>query len=95
MPPNIVADYHLKVGIGEARFGQFQRARSSMARALKVAEHAGLHEFVFKIERITNGLRACEESMAAFLDADAEPLTQSEAVREVSASLAQLVTEHV
>src|SRR4029077_14283963 len=80
MPPNIVADYHLKIGIGEARFGQFRRARSSMARALKVAEDAGLHEFVFKIERITNGLRASEESMTAYPDADAEPLTQDEAV---------------
>ena len=95
MPPNIAADYHLKAGIGEARFGQFQRATSSMTRALNIAEGAGLHEFVFKIEHIKNGLRACEESRAATPSADAEPVTQSEAVREVSASLAQLVAEHV
>lgn len=93
MPPNILADYHLKAGIGQARFGQIQRASGSMARALKVAEGAGLHEFVFKIDEIRNELRACEESMAAFLYSDAEPLIQSEAVREVSTSLAQLVAE--
>jgi tetratricopeptide (TPR) repeat protein len=93
MPPNIAADYYLKVGIGEARFGRSQRARDAMARALKIAEDAGLHEFVFKIEAIANGFRAGEESMTAYSDADTEPLTQSEAVREVSASLAQLVTE--
>jgi hypothetical protein len=95
MPPNIVADYHLKAGIGEARFGQFQRADLSMTRALKVAEDAGLHEFVFKIERIKSGLRACEEVRATTPHAAAEPLMQSEAVRGVSASLAQLVTESV
>jgi tetratricopeptide (TPR) repeat protein len=95
MPPNILADYQLKAGIGEARFGLFQRSRASLTRALKIAEDAGLHEFVFKIERIGNGLHACEEARLATSYADAEPLIQSEAVREVSASLAQLVTEPV
>lgn len=90
MPPNILADYHLKSGIGEARFGLFRRSRASLARALKIAEDAGLHEFVFKIERIKNGLRACEESLVATPCADAEPIIQSEAVRQVSASLAHL-----
>jgi hypothetical protein len=95
MPPNIAADFHLKAGIGEARFGQFNRARASMTHALKVATDAGLHEFVFKIERIKNGLRACEEALTAAPYANAEPVIQSDAVREVSASLAQLVTQDV
>src|SRR3989442_9137675 len=51
MPPNMLADYYLKVGIGEARFGRFKRAAAAMGRALKVAEDAGLHAFVFKVER--------------------------------------------
>jgi tetratricopeptide (TPR) repeat protein len=93
MPPNILADYHLKCGIGEARFGLFRRGQASLARALKIAEGAGLHEFVFKIELIKNGLRACEEVQAATPSADAEPVTQSEAVREVSASVALLAEQ--
>jgi tetratricopeptide (TPR) repeat protein len=95
MPPNIAADYHLKAGIGEARFGQFNRAGGSMTRALKIATDAGLHEFVFKIERIKNGLRVCEEALTVAPYTNAEPVLQSNAVREVSASLAQLVTEDV
>jgi tetratricopeptide (TPR) repeat protein len=90
MPPNILADYHLKSGIGEARFGLFRRSRASLTRAHKVAEDAGLHEFVFKIERIKDGLRVCEEALGATSTADAEPVTQSEAVRKVSASIAHV-----
>jgi len=93
MPPNIAADYHLKTGIGEARFGQFQRALRSMTRALEIAEDAGLHEFVFKIERVKNGLHTCEEALSATPFADVEPVIQSEAVRKVTDSLAHLVTE--
>ena len=90
MPPNILADYHFKSGIGEARFGLVRRSHVSLARALKIAEDAGLHEFVFKIERIRSGLHDCEEGLAATHYADVEPVTQSDAVREVSASLAHL-----
>jgi len=90
MPPNIQADYYLKLGVGEARFGQFQRARNTMDRALGIAEQAGIHEAVFKIERIRNGLRALEEEQVATSLEDAEPVVQSEAVREVSASVALL-----
>lgn len=66
-----------------------------MTRALKIATDAGLHEFVFKIERIKNGLRVCEEALTVAPYTNAEPVLQSNAVREVSASLAQLVTEDV
>jgi tetratricopeptide (TPR) repeat protein len=90
MPPNILADYCLKAGIGEARFGRFQRAARLMEKGLQIAENAGIHEFVFKVERIKNGLSACEEALGATSHADAEPVTQSETVREVSASLAQV-----
>jgi len=89
MPPNIRADYHLKAGIGEARFGQFQRAATTMNRALEIAEGAGLHALAFKIERIKAGLGKCEEGSCATLGTDTEPL--NEAAREVSASLVQLM----
>jgi len=90
MPPNILADYQLKAGIGEARFGLFRRSRASLTRALKIAEDAGLHEFVFKIERVKNGLHDCREALATSPFADVEPVIQSEAVREVLASLTQV-----
>src|SRR2546430_8826991 len=60
MPPNIRADFYLKQGIGQARFGQFKKADSLMQRALEIASSARLHEFEFRIERIKNGLRDCE-----------------------------------
>jgi hypothetical protein len=93
LPPNILADYYLKAGIGEARFGQFRRAAATMGRGLKVAESNGLHASVFKIERILNGLGACEQALATASPADSNLMVESEALREVSASLAQLVGE--
>src|SRR5207247_162627 len=36
MPPNIRADYYLKQGIGQARFGQFNKAEALMEKALEV-----------------------------------------------------------
>ena len=83
MPPNVLVDYLLKAGIGRARFGQLERAERLLANALRIAEEAGLHEFTFRIERIKAGLRDCGEAAA-------EPVVQSEAVREVSAALAHL-----
>ena len=88
-------DYHLKCGIGEARFGLFRRSQASLTRAAKIAEGAGLHEFVFKIERMKNGLRACAEVSDATSCADAELVTQSEAMREVSASLAHFAARQI
>ena len=93
MPPNVLADYYLKAGIGEARFGRFQQATRLMDKALQVAEKAAIHEFVFKIERTRAGLRACAQALDATSRADAEPVTQSEAVREVSASVALLAEQ--
>ena len=83
MPPNILVDYMLKAGIGRARFGQVDRAERLLTSALQIADQAGLHEFTFRIERIKAGLRDCREAAA-------EPVVQSEAVREVSTALAHL-----
>jgi len=85
MPPNVLVDYMLKAGIGRARFGQLERAERLLASALRIADEAGLHEFTFRIERISAGLRDCDCPEAA-----AESDFRSEAVREVSASLAHL-----
>ncbi len=90
MPPHIVVDFYLKAGIGRARFGQTERAEALLASAFAMAEQVGLHEFAFRIERIRNGLRDCQEEVTAVSQSVAEAVPQSEAVREVSASLARL-----
>lgn len=92
MPPNIRADFYLKQGIGQARFGNFRRAASLMKQALDTAGAAGLHEFEFRIERILGGLTECERVMAMEAQQAAAPVTQTAELREVSESLAQLVS---
>ena len=90
MAPNILADYQLKLGIGLARFGRFERAASEMDQALETARVNGLHEFEFRIDRIRAGLGECEALQAAEHDADTEPVAQGAALKEVSAALATL-----
>ena len=90
MPPNILVDFLLKVGIGRARFGHFDRADTLLAKALGAAEAAGLHEFVFRIERIKNGLSECQRACSAGSEHCQVPDIENDAVREVSASLARL-----
>ena len=89
MAPNQRADYSLKVGIGLARFGNFAKGETSLRQALEIASAHGLHELTFRIERIMNGLCDCELPDSVELAA-AEPRLQSDALREVSASLAAL-----
>jgi hypothetical protein len=89
MAPNILADYHLKLGIGYARFGRVERATSELERALDIARSHGLHEFVFRVERISSGLPECAA-------ADREPEAVLEqpgwaaTLEEVSTALAGL-----
>jgi tetratricopeptide (TPR) repeat protein len=87
--PNIRADFHLKAGMGLARFGTLHKAEQELRRAHEIAIAHGLHELVFRIERIKNGLTDCcapdtVESTAA------ESVGDKQALREVSASLAAL-----
>jgi tetratricopeptide (TPR) repeat protein len=90
MPGNMRVDFQLKAGVGRARFGQFDRAEALLTSALNLAEAAGLHEFVFRIERIKAGLRDCQEEVALAPEAIAESALQSDGVRDVSRSVAQL-----
>jgi tetratricopeptide (TPR) repeat protein len=91
MPPNIRADFYLKQGIGQARFGHMKKAGALLEKALEIATAADLHEFEFRIERIKNGLRGCETVVQGEPSAAAEPVFDTQELREVSASLAQLV----
>jgi tetratricopeptide (TPR) repeat protein len=88
MPPNILADFLLKAGIGRARFGQTDRANTLLAEALRVAEGASLHELQFRVERIKTGLRDCPEPLER--EGGAVAVLGSDAVRGVSADLARL-----
>jgi lipopolysaccharide biosynthesis regulator YciM len=87
--PNLRADYYLKMGIGFARFGNVRRAQNEVRRALEIASAHGLHEMVFRIERLLDGLNDCG---AADFSASAAstPVIESDSLREVSASLAAL-----
>ena len=89
-PPNIRADYHLKTGIGLARFGNDSRAEQELRRALDIATAHSLHEFVFKIERIRGGLQECCAPEEIESTASESVIGATEALREVSASLAAL-----
>jgi tetratricopeptide (TPR) repeat protein len=91
MPANIRADFHLKVGIGLARFGNFRKADAELRSALEIASAHGLHELAFRVERISNGLRDCETLVECERVTAAEPVLRTEALREVSASLQSLV----
>ncbi|PYP49831.1 MAG: hypothetical protein DMD45_13100, partial [Gemmatimonadetes bacterium] len=90
MPPNVLVDFTLKAAIGRARFGQFSRADALLRTALRLAEDAGLHEFVFRIERIRDGLRDCKEGCSCSPLAATEPAFGSDVLREVSNGLASL-----
>ena len=91
MPPNIRADFYLKQGIGQARFGRYRRAEVLMKEALAIAGAAALHEFEFRIERILAGLPDCLQAVARETQLATEPVAQTAELREVSESLAQLV----
>ena len=90
MPPNIRADFYLKQGIGQARFGRYRRAEVLLKEALAIAATAGLHEFEFRIERILAGLPDCQQAVARETQLATEPVVQTAELREVSESLAQL-----
>jgi len=90
MPPNIRADFYLKQGIGQARFGRYRRAEVLLKEALVIAAAAGLHEFEFRIERILGGLPDCQQAVARETQLATEPVMQTAELREVSESLAHL-----
>jgi tetratricopeptide (TPR) repeat protein len=93
MPPNILADFYFKAGIGSARFGNLAKARALMAEALSIARNNRLHESEFRIERTMAGLRDCGAELGPNLYEIAEPAIRSEALEEVSASLANFDAE--
>jgi tetratricopeptide (TPR) repeat protein len=90
MPPNIRADFCLKQGVGQARFGRYARAEVLMKEALEIARAAGLHESEFRIERILGGIRECEQAAVRETQPATEPVVRTTELCEVSESLGQL-----
>jgi tetratricopeptide (TPR) repeat protein len=90
MSPNILADYLLKLGIGMARFGQFDRAETELTHALQVAQAHQLHEFEFRIERIRAGLGDCVGLDVAEHDAETEAPVPRAELGAVSTALTSL-----
>ena len=90
MSPNILADYHWKLGVGLARFGQFDRADAELTHALAVAHTNHLNEFAFRVERVRAGLRDCAMAELAEHDSSPELPTQENPIQVVSAALASL-----
>ena len=88
-PANIRADYHLKAGIGFARFENKHRAEQELRRALEIAAAHDLHEFVFRVEGLLSGLRNCVANDDPE-DAVPKPTDATAGLREVSWSLAAL-----
>jgi tetratricopeptide (TPR) repeat protein len=90
MPPNILGDFYLKAAIGHARFENVPQAESAIEKALRIAESNGLHELVFRIERIRAGLNDCRLDVDVGIDAVARPVHWSEPVRDIALSLVQV-----
>jgi hypothetical protein len=60
MPPSMLADYHFKLGVGLARFGQFTRARSVLTAGLQLSEVHHINAWYFRFERVLANLSECE-----------------------------------
>jgi tetratricopeptide (TPR) repeat protein len=87
MAPNNLADYHLKVGIGLARFGQVDRAAVELRHALGIAQGHRLHEFEFRIERILSGVYDCTTA-SSMAELPAETPAWATSISEVTSALA-------
>jgi tetratricopeptide (TPR) repeat protein len=51
MSPSMLVDFHYKVGLGFARFGQLVRARATLTTGLQLSELHRLNAWYFKIEQ--------------------------------------------
>jgi tetratricopeptide (TPR) repeat protein len=84
MAPSMTVDYHYKLGMGFARFGQQGRARAALTEALASAERHRLNAWYFKVEQAIASLaKQAEETPVR------EPSELSEApmVREMELGL--------
>ena len=85
MSPRMSVDYHYKVGVGLARFGQTPRAKASLTIAIELAERNGLNAWYFKVEQALRELaeRSAEQSQPR----QPSELSETPTVREMEVGL--------
>jgi tetratricopeptide (TPR) repeat protein len=85
MAPSMLVDYHYKLGLGLARFGQLARGQEALNAAMKIAEKHRLNTWYFKIERGLEELVKLPEHQSTD---DGHPLFSSEpSVRRIEEEL--------
>ena len=87
--PNIRCDYHMKAGVGFARFDSVRRAETELHKAHEVAIAHGLHELVFRIEPMLKDIKECG-ALEQIESAAPTNVCETASLKEVSASLATL-----
>jgi tetratricopeptide (TPR) repeat protein len=87
MSPSMWADYHYKIGVGLARFGQATRAQLSLTSGLEIAKRHRLNAWYFKIEKALKELS--ERGDQQLSPKQASPLSEEPVVREMEIGLRQ------
>jgi tetratricopeptide (TPR) repeat protein len=85
MQPSMAVDYHYKMGIGLARFGQASRAHVSLTTALELSELHRLNAWYFKVERSLQGL--AEQNDEQLQPRQVSALSEAPIVREMEIGL--------
>ena len=92
LPPDRLADFHLQLGQGYARFGQRREAERSLRKALAIAEKNRLNEMTFQIEAALGALKdQAAPNAEVFVSSGAEEAVAAydAAVEQARADLAE------
>jgi tetratricopeptide (TPR) repeat protein len=93
MSPRMSVDYHYKMGIGLARFGQAVRARTLLTNALELAEQHHLNAWYFKVEQVLGELDQANDKHAT--PRQVSDLSEAPVVREMEMGLREYATSAV
>jgi tetratricopeptide (TPR) repeat protein len=85
MSPTMTVDYHYKVGVGLARFGQPARARGAFTTAMGLAEQHKLNAWYFKVEQALKQLDEPQDERPSVREASV--LSEAPSVREMEIGL--------
>ena len=86
LSPSMKADFLLKQGLAEARFGNVERGREQLRQALDLAHTLKLHELEFRIEGLVNDLREPDRLQPA----ESAEVMQNQSLDAVRAGLREL-----
>jgi hypothetical protein len=93
MSPRMSVDYHYKMGIGLARFGQPGRARTMLSGALGLAEQHHLNAWYFKVEQALGELDQANDRHST--PRQVSDLSEAPLVREMEMGLREYATSAV